>query len=578
MRTKEVRKRVLTWFLLVVMSISMLAGCGKNNDSEKKESVRRERKDSVTISPTAEPTAEPTAIPTVEPTATPIAEPTPKIKNTDYTEPGCEIAFAERELYHYDMDLKLNEEDNTIGGHVKFECYNDSEDTWNELCLRDYPSLFTINEAVGVDEEGDLDAALTEINNITDGRDNSKLTYERDEDISVVWLKLANPLATGEKMTLEYDFKATIPAIADRFGAGGRVFNVTNFYPILAEYVDGEWSHEAYFSTGECFYSEVSNYDVRLTVPYNFKVATTGTQTGFKEEGDTVTYTYKAPCVRDFVFSASSIFKSESKVCGDVTVNVFCNLPVYLEEEYETATRVAFEAAEDSLAAFGNAFGQYPYPELDIVITPISAGGMEYPNLVIIGVDYLTEVTMFDENGNLVSEALIDDFKVCVAHEIGHQWFMGIVGSNSGMNPWLDESFASYSELVYADYLSDVKNQKLNSMGINSKPVGDFSDPSITSKLVEEGSLPIDLSYYDYKNDTAYVIAVYYNGTRVLRQMEEILGHDEFQSIIREYVALHAFTNVKPYDFFEVLYRHAGNDNEELNALIENVFEDAATK
>ena len=86
------------------------------------------------------------------------------------------------------------------------------------------------------------------------------------------------------------------------------MYNVTNFYPILAEYDGGAWSHAAYYQDGECFFSEVSDYDVRLSVPKDFIVASTGTEAAKTESGEQMIYTYKAPCVRDFVFSASANF------------------------------------------------------------------------------------------------------------------------------------------------------------------------------------------------------------------------------------------------------------------------------
>lgn len=596
------RKKILTWLLLTVLSISTLAGCGKNDSTKNNAAERRESAENVTPTekPTAEPTAVPTAEPTPEPTAEPTVTPTPEVRNTDYSQPNCDIALADRELYHYDMKLSLDAESKTVSGHVKFDFYNDSDDVWDTLCFRDYPSMFTMPEKVGVEKDLQIGGALTEIKNIIDGRDQSELTYERADDVSVIWIKPEKPLQPNEKMTLEYDFVTAIPEVGDRFGAAAGIYNLTNFYPILAEYADGKWSQNAFFSTGECFCSEVADYDVTITAPKDFIIASTGTESGKKEDGDTVTYTFDAPCVRDFVFSASAKFVKETRVFGDVTVNVLYRDAVgetltsrapgktaAIDEprpdesevdeinllDYSQSVQAAFEAAESSLAAFGYAFGKYPYEELDIILCPLAAGGMEYPNLIQVSEDYCRQIAMCTEGEEFLAKFTLDEFKGCVAHEIGHQWFMGIVGSDSGMQPWLDESMASYTEYVFADYLYEVENDtEYATLSLLTKPKGDFSDSAITNVLVEEGTLPIDSSYYDYEDSDHYIISVYGNGQRVLRQMEEILGREEFYSVIREYVGTHAFTNAKPEDFFEVLYKHAGTDNEELNALIENCF------
>lgn len=504
-------------------------------------------------------TPAPTGTPAPAPTGTTTPD-TPQPDAIIAPEEGCAIEFPDRPFYHYDMDLTLNEADRTVSGHVVFDFYNDSDDPWDKLYMRDYPSLFTDPESVGYDSSMEIHGALTEIGDVTDGRDGSRLACERDDDVSVIWLGLPKPLASNDRMTLEYDFKTTVPTVADRFGVEAGVFNVTNFYPILAEYENGDWSHAAYYGMGECFYSEVSDYDVKLTVPAGFTVAATGTETGKTETDGAVTYTYHAPCVRDFVFSASKSFVWEDAVFDGVHVNVLYNSESKPTSDMTAPVGAAFRAAEDSLAAFGEAFGQYPYEELDIVLAPICAGGMEYPNLVIIS-DWLCDPDYSGET----DDRRYDPLKNCIAHEIAHQWFMGIVGSNSGMQPWQDESFASYSVLVYAEYIDD-----LNSDRTESDAKWNTAD---TRKLKNLPYTPINCAYYDFPSPLMYQQVVYSLGEAVLFRMEEILGEKEFHTVVREYVRRNAFTNADPSSFFDVLFEYAGTDNTELNELVEAAFD-----
>jgi len=526
---------------------------------------------------------------------------------------NCEIKLKDQDKrYHYDMDLKLDEEKHTVSGHVKFDFFNDSKDNWDKLCLRDYSSLFIKPENVGLDGALELNGALTEITNIKDGRDGSSLEYKRDEDVSVVWLELSKALAPNEKMTLEYDFVATVPTLPDRYGLEDGVYNVTNFYPILAEYDDQGWSHAAYYEVGECFYSEISDYDVNITVPSDFFLATTGTESGKKDNGDsTMTYTYYAPCVRDFVFSASDSFEVKEKTLQGVHVNV-----VYKKgNKYvdDGAIDAAFSAAGDSLAAFDEAFGVYPYDELDIIIAPINAGGMEYPNLIIIadmiinpfagaateadpdatGDDVTYEYDVDGDTNAVISESdgetvpngdttppdsditppnfyfdKYREFRICVAHEIGHQWFMGIVGSNSGMQPWQDESITSYSEIVYRTYTGELDDTTASQMYGST----DFSQSSQVSGLKSRNMVPLNQSYYEFPDSDSYVHAIYNIGQLALFQIEQAVGRDEFYAVLREYVNRNAFTNADPDSFFEILIECAGKDNEKLNSILNNMF------
>ena len=350
------------------------------------------------------------------------------------------------------------------------------------------------------------------------------------------------------------------------------IYDVTNFYPILAEYVDGEWSHEAYVPVGECFYSEISNYDVRITVPSGYTIASSGTQVDKQENEDTCTFTFLAPYVRDFVFCASTKFAWKSETYNGVTVNVLYNAENPPRANMDFYIEASFDAADRSLEAFGDAFGLYPYEELDIVLAPIDAGGMEYPNLVIITDDYIKNAfitaEMIANNDDFLEEAF-EELKGTIAHEIGHQWFMGIVGSNSGMQPWQDESITSYTELVYWEFVGG--NNYL--LYYASSENIDLTDAAQIKILKANDELPINLPYYDYCDDDAYVFAVYGVGQAVLYQMEEIIGREEMHAVLRKYVQDNAFTNTNPSSFFDCLYEVAGTDNEKLNTLIRNTFQ-----
>ena len=141
---------------------------------------------------------------------------------------------------------------------------------------------------------------------------------------------------------------------------------------------------------------------------------------------------------------------------------------------------------------------------------------------------------------------------------------MGIVGNNSGLEPWLDESFASYSETVYEAWVG-LKDRYENFSR-------DSNDLVYIDNMAYYPELPINRSRYAFPNMNDYLNAVYFTGQAALFQMGEIIGRDEFNGVVREYVQRNAFTNSTEERFFEVLYECAGKDNEDLNLLIKNVF------
>ena len=547
--------------ICVLLTASLLMGlvaCGKETEETKKKK-KKKTKETTTTEETEDTTEDTEPSDTESETTSETTEPKATGNpNFNAPEENCKINFTDKsEHFHYAMDLTLDADNNEIGGTVTIDFFNTSDDDWDKLCMRDYSSLFVDAETAGYDGAVETNGAITDIKNIKDGRDGSSIEMTREEDVSVIWLDLGKPLAAGEAMTLTYEFTAKIPTVADRYGVEEGVYNVTNFYPILAVYENDkhDWSHAAFYSVGECFFSEISDYDVKLTVPADYIIASTGVETLEQEDADKWVYSIDAPCVRDFVFCACNDFVVVDDYYEDVHIRVMYSATDPVQSDMSSVEETALLASYQSLAGFGEYFGQYPYDELEVILAPIDAGGMEYPNLVII-----EESLAYDPSY----------FAQVIAHEIGHQWFMGIVGSNSGMEPWLDESFASYTEAAFAEFIEDDGMMEDVDMYCSRKYM-DLAD--MGDYLTDEGYLPINRSHYDFKNDNTYITAVYTIGEMALYQMEEILGRDEFHAVIRTYVQRNAFTNATASDFFDVLFEYAGTDNEELNALIEAVFD-----
>lgn len=562
-------KRVASSALVAAMVLSMSACRTEETTKKKKTKKTKATTESTEMEPSESPedpsesSSSDTSETTEESTQAPSGIQIGNLK-ANVPEENCEIQLLpEEERFHYDMALELNPEDSTIGGHVEVSFYNTSSDEWDQLCLRDYSSLFIDGKTAGYGAQVVTNGALTEITNIQNGNTQQTLTYERDQDVSVVWIKLDQNLKPGEDMTLSYDFVATIPKIDDRYGSYKGVFNVTNFYPILAVYEEDKgFSHAAFYGDGECFYSEVSDYHVTLTTTENMKVLSTGTETSSSVADGKITFTFDAPCVRDFVFCACETFKYFEDDFDGVHVRVVYNSENPYGDHMDECAESSLTAARDSLAAFGQAFGKYPYPELDIVMAPIAAGGMEYPNLIICTT---TKFYCSPSHNDVIPYQIMSEV---VAHEIGHQWFMGIVGSNSGMEPWLDESFASYTECVFYEYLG-VEDELVQ---LNRKNY-DLSEPYFAQELTQEGILPVNRPYYDFNTSNDYVYAAYLYGKIALFQMEEIVGREEFHGILREYVQRNAFTNSTEERFFDVLRECVGQDNEDLNILVQAVFQ-----
>ena len=121
------------------------------------------------------------------------------------------------------------------------------------------------------------------------------------------------------------------------------------------------------------------------------------------------------------------------------------------------------EAAASSLATYEKLFGRYPYVDLDVVEAPLvgGAGGVEFSGLVTVASmlyrPALSEGPMGMLAGLLggaghdarVKELTDSMLEFVTAHEVAHQWWPGLVGSDSRQHPFQDEALAQWSAVLH---------------------------------------------------------------------------------------------------------------------------------
>jgi hypothetical protein len=141
--------------------------------------------------------------------------------------------------------------------------------------------------------------------------------------------------------------------------------------------------------------------------------------------------------VIDFAFAAWDGFAIETRSAGNVQLS--CVFP----RGQENAARIQLDTAVAGLEYFGRTFGEYPYETLTLVHPPSGAGeagGMEYPTLITTGAELDIRVP-----------ARI--LEILTLHELGHQWFMGLVATNEHAWPFLDEGLTTYATGLAMDAL-----------------------------------------------------------------------------------------------------------------------------
>lgn len=261
-------------------------------------------------------------------------------------------------------------------------------------------------------------------------------TYEAQN--TALKVPLAQALAPGASINLQMDLNVTIPRNSKQhysdMTASDAVTTLPSVYPLIPAYDAKGWHIEIPPAYGDLVYADVSLYAVTITVPSNLTVIASGSTVDTKDNGNgTTTWRIVGAPMRDFDLNVSLNLVKASQVVGDTTVNS------WYESADSQSGKDALKFATDAFQDYEKRFGPYPYRELDVVETPTTAGGIEYPGLVVIARNLYR------------GKDQRQYFEFATAHEVSHQWWYGVVGDDQVNDPWVDEALAQYSSLIYEE-------------------------------------------------------------------------------------------------------------------------------
>lgn len=473
----------------------------------------------------------------------------------------------------YEMEIVLNEEDMDrprVEMTVQITLLNDSEDIWTEVCFRDFMSTLYKWYAWDIGEAGyesGVVRAMREEKELTVRTEEVCIPLEEITDESAVYVELDAPLAPGESVTLTLEYAADLfegqarcaynALIWDGEDGSARTYELAQFYPMLAVYEDGEWDESAYFTDGECFYSRCADYDIMLRVPERYEVIASGEETKGETVDGMTEWVITAENMRDVSIVISNEYAMKTGEAYGVMVNSWYapNQASEPGNDHEEQGDIQLQAALDSIAAFTDAYGSYPYGELDVVESNYGYGGMEAPGLIRVSQMY--SWFMGEDDSAEDQAEYTGKCAGTVAHETAHEWFYGVVGNDQYGEAWLDESFAAFSEQVYWRHVGRSEEEVAAAMApfVEQKPKsGDCTVDRAYDELNSE-------QYFDYTD------AVYQRGAGFLYQLEQSMGQECFYDFMREYYAAYAFKEADTQGFLAVIAPYI-EENEEAQEIV----------
>ena len=430
------------------------------------------------------------------------AHPATYEESTDLQAAGRDLAPPLSDFNQYRFDLVLDRDAAIITGTQTLEFTNRTGGPLPDLMFHLYPNL--------PDFGGWLDVTCAAV-------DDNIVEPVFEDDDWLMRLPLPAPLAPGASARVTLRFYTLVPrgeaeTNYGAFGAGDDFWAMASFYPILAIRVGDAWDTLRPNGWGDFVTSDVALYHARISLPADHQIIATGEESSACE-AERCTAAVEAGPRRDFTMALAEGWDQARRSVGDVAV------VSWFPPEERAAGERALELSADALARFSDAFGPYPFTELDIMPIPAKGfAGVEYPGLIMIGDDYYTE----PQDPRL-------DLQDVVVHEVAHMWWYDVVGNDVLREPWLDEGLTSYSgEYLYTEW-----------SGQGAKPLTDARRAQIERLGLDDE--PIDQAVAEYDEPGAYVGVVYGRAPLFFDALRRELGDETFFELLQDYYRRNAF-------------------------------------
>jgi len=376
--------------------------------------------------------------------------------------------------------------------------------------------------------------------------------------------------------------------------AGG-IGLLSNFYPVVARRARRSWVSSETKLIGDVTSDELAHVRARIRTPPEVRAETNGLPVSesvvlhARGQGKHAREKHIAlACGRDFAVVAGAKLQSATRHSGDVVVSSH-----FLPENRKAGEHV-LDVAADSLARFEQRFGRYPFTHFSVAEAPLAgAGGIEFSGMAVVaslmyepspfsgssGLGELGQQLMGllgqDNNGlrgldlnrlfqqpasrrpvqaqsrKAASKAsagrdrgglpdLLRSMREFVtAHEVAHQWWHGLIGSDSQADPFLDESLAQYSTLVY---LEDRYGKARADQDANSNVKLGY----LMMRTMGTPDGPVSRPAAKFPSSLAYAGLVYGKAPFFFHELRQKLGDRVFFERLRAYATRHRFRTARP--------------------------------
>lgn len=466
-------------------------------------------------------------------------------------------AYWQQQL-HYDINATLNDQEKSITGFETIVYKNNSPAALDFIWFHIWPNAYksdatALIQQIKNDKErlkkmetygaGSIDGLAFKINGVVA----KTAPHPNPQYIDIIQLLLDKPLLPGDSISVSTPFKVMLPPYFSRSGFADGEFMACQWYPKPAVYDKNGWHEFPYLDMGE-FYSEYADYNVSLTVPSDYVVSATGTlltnweldaykkigaQNVADRKGKPALYEpadkkektlkYFAAQVPDFAWFADKGFVIQYdtiQLSSKGTIDAFS----FYHNKKGSIWKNSIDYIKDGIRKYGEWIGEYGYPVVQVVEGPKnnSSGGMEYPMVTLITSPDAKEETL----------------DAVIVHEVGHNWFMSMLGSNERAHTWMDEGLNTYFQFRY-----EAEKYKSNSIfgdaipkDLKKLPTEDFLK---TIYNVIDQNIPMksamDIAADQFPDSGEYGLISYVKTALWMHLLEKAIGWDKLELAVHNY-------------------------------------------
>ncbi|MBS1628518.1 MAG: M1 family metallopeptidase [Bacteroidetes bacterium] len=475
---------------------------------------------------------------------------------------------------HYTIQARLDEEAHRIDGIQTLVYTNNSPDTLPVIYFHLFQNAFVKGSylhqlerwkgqkpRLGAHEAAGEGTIVTDLQ--VDGQ-----AARMALDNTVMQVKLPLPLLPGRSIHVSLNFKtwyddggSTRRRMKMYDAWGWKHYNGCQWFPKLCVY-DRKFGWDTYQHMNKEFYGDFGTYDVSLDFPSNYVVEATGVLENRQEvlpdtlrqkldmknfahkkwneppsvitpyrKGERKIWRYHAEGVHDFAFTADPSYRIATTYWNGIECVGIA------QEPHASGWQNSADYVAKIIRTFSEDIGPYGYPKM---VAADAADGMEYPMLTLDG-------------------GSDPGYHGLLVHEIGHNWFYGMVGSNETYRAALDEGFTQF---LTSWGLRKIDGDTMLSGPAKPRWTQRWEEPlnvmdrnvlnAYTLDAATKNELPLNTQSNDFHDALGHeggYRGVYYKTASMLYNLQYVLGDSLFQAAFSHYFMQWRFAHPYFEDF-----------------------------